>query len=235
MSRAPAAASPYARLVLDTMPQACRIGLALGFVRTFGVPEVATVLHGTGRLSAVPGERAKATGVAMFALIGHGPGSAAGRRVVEELRRLHDRPDITPELMHYVLACFTLCPLRLIDGYGPRPVSGAERAAAFAFHRELADALGLPPVPQPDLPALGSWMRDFEERRFAPSAAAHALWRSTGPVLAARLPAAPTPLAGVLAAALLDDPLRAALGVRHPPAPVRALAAGALRRGLRTT
>lgn len=223
----------YARLVLETMPQESRIGLTLGFVRTFGVPAIAEVLHGTGRMTADPRARAKATGVAMFALIGHGTHSAEGQRTVAALRRIHDRPDITPELMHYVLACFTVCPLRFIDAHGARPATPAERDAAYAFHLDLADALGLPEPPGGDLgPGLSGverWMRGFEDARFAPSAPGRALWQATSGLLAARLPGPLAVLAPTVAAALLDQPLRTALGVRRPPAPVPALVGYALR------
>ncbi|WP_212914225.1 oxygenase MpaB family protein [Streptomyces sp. TS71-3] len=224
----------YARLVLETMPEESRVGLTLGFVRTFGIADIARVLHGTGRMTGDPRGRAKATGVAMFALIGQGLDSAEGRKIVEGLRRVHDRPGITPELMHYVLACFTICPLRFIDRHGHRPVTDAERDAALTFHLSLSKALGLPEPPggHTTVPLAGveSWMRDYESRHFAPSAEGQALWQSTSRgLLAARLPAPLAPLAPALAASLLDQPLRTALNVRRPPAPVRALVTYALR------
>ncbi|WP_371496768.1 DUF2236 domain-containing protein [Kitasatospora sp. NBC_00374] len=226
---APAGArDPYAQLVLETMPEESRVGLTLGFVRTFAVPEIAAVLHGTGRMTGEPKARAKATGAAMFALIGHGPDSAQGRRVVAELRRVHDRPGITAELMHYVLACFTVCPLRFVDAHGPRAVTAAEREAAYTFHRELADALALDP-PDGELPGLEAWMSEFERRSFAPSEPGRALWEATGGLLASRLPGPLARLAPAVAASLLDEPLRTAFGVRRPSAPVRALVGGALR------
>ncbi|MGW6600850.1 oxygenase MpaB family protein [Streptomyces sp. NPDC055036] len=238
----------YARLVLETMPEESRIGLTLGFVRTFGIPDIAHVLAATGRMTNEPRGRAKATGVAMFTLIGRGLDSAEGRRVVEGLRRVHDRPGITPELMHYVLACFTVCPLRFIDTHGFRPVTEAERDAAYTFHLALANALGLPELPGLDgemaddpngggaedgaggLAAVEDWMRDYETRHFAPTEAGRALWAATSKgLLAARLPAPLAPLAPAVAASLLDQPLRAALTVRRPPAPIRALVTHALR------
>ncbi|MCL7381330.1 oxygenase MpaB family protein [Streptomyces sp. 35G-GA-8] len=231
----------YARLVLETMPEESRIGLTLGFVRTFGIPDIAHVLAATGRMTNEPRGRAKATGVAMFTLIGLGLDSAEGRRVVEGLRRVHDRPGITPELMHYVLACFTVCPLRFIDTHGSRPVTEAERDAAYTFHLALANALGLPD-PTGDgaddgdgdraggLAAVEGWMRDYETRHFAPTEAGRALWAATSKgLLAARLPAPLAPLAPAVAASLLDQPLRTALTVRRPPAPIRALVTIALR------
>ncbi|WP_431679817.1 oxygenase MpaB family protein [Kitasatospora sp. KL5] len=219
----------YARLVLEAMPEECKAGLTLGFVRTFAVPEIAAVLHGTGRVTGQPRARGKATGAAMFTLIGCGPDSAEGREVVAALRRIHDRPGITPELMHYVLACFTVCPLRFADAHGPRPATPAERDAAYAFHRELAAALGLPEPPGGGLTGTEEWMRGFERRRFAPTPEGRELWASARGLLASRLPRRLAPLVPVFAAALLDAPLREALGVRRPPLPVRALVAGALK------
>ncbi|MFJ2672887.1 oxygenase MpaB family protein [Streptomyces sp. NPDC087525] len=256
----------YARLVLETMPEESRVGLTLGFVRTFGIPDIARVLAATGRMTNEPRGRAKATGVAMFTLIGKGLDSEDGRRVVDGLRRVHDRPGITPELMHYVLACFTVCPLRFIDAHGHRAVTEAERDAAYLFHLSLADALGMPELSSLDgelageatggatgdaaggatgdaaggvagdaagadgLAGVERWMRDYETRHFAPTDAGRALWAATSKgLLAARLPAPLAPLASVFAASLLDRPLREALTVRRPPAPVRALVTYALR------
>ncbi|MFI6447311.1 oxygenase MpaB family protein [Kitasatospora sp. NPDC050543] len=229
MTGADGARNAYARLVLETMPQESKVGLTLGFIRTFGIPAIATVLHGTGRMTTDPRARGKATGAAMFALIEHGPQSAEGRRVVAELRRIHDRPGITPELMHYVLACFTVCPLRFIDAHGPRAVGEAERDAAHAFQLALADALGLPEPPGGDLAGVARWMAEVESRDFAPSPEGRALWAATGGLLANRLPGPLAPLAPAVAATLLDGPLRAALGVRRPGAPVRLLVGLALR------
>ncbi len=135
---------PFARLMLETLPQEARIGLTLGFVRTFGVPEIAGVLYGTGRMTSEPKARAKATGAAMFALLAAGTGTPEGRGIVEGLRRAHRRPGITPELMRYVLACFTVCPVRFAGRLVPGAVTPVERASAYAFHRSLALALDLP-------------------------------------------------------------------------------------------
>jgi hypothetical protein len=226
---------PYARLVLETMPEESRVGLTLGFVRTFGIPDIAQVLHTTGRMTTDPRGRAKGTGVAMFGLIGHGPDSAEGRKIVAALKRVHERPGITPELMAYVLGCFTVCPLRFIDDHGYRAVTDEEREAAYAFHIGLADALGLPEAPGTQLADVEAWMREYESRRFAPSEAGRALWEAASKgLLAARLPGPLAPLAPALGASLLDGPLRAALDVRRPSAPVRALVTYALRARART-
>ncbi|MGW2058722.1 hypothetical protein ACWCOZ_33240 [Streptomyces sp. NPDC001840] len=235
----------YARLVLETMPEEAKAGLSLGFIRTFGIPDIARVLYATGRMTDEPKARAKATGVAMFALIGEGVDSEKGRRIVADLRRVHTRPGITPELMHYVLACFTVCPLRFIDTHGHRRVTVEERAAAYTFHRALATALDLPDLPDlrrddlldlpnppglPDLPAVERWMTAYETVHFAPTEAGRALWHSASQVLlSSRLPAFLSRLSPLAAAALLDPPLTKALQVPNPPWPTRPLITYALR------
>jgi len=211
----------FACLVLERLPQRSRIGLTLGFIRTYGVPEIADVLYGTGALTGAAKARAKATGAAMFTLIGHGVDSPEGRRVVAELRRVHRRPGITGELMQYVLGCFTVCPVRFVDAYGRGGTTAAERAAAYAFHVDVSRALGLPDPPDGGLAGVGRWMDAFERARFAPTPTGRALWEATSGLLATRLPRPLRGLAPALAATLLDPPLRAALGVARPALPLR--------------
>ncbi|MGW4382990.1 oxygenase MpaB family protein [Kitasatospora sp. NPDC004531] len=217
----------FAALVLHRAPQRARVGLTLGFVRTFAVPEIAEVLYGTGRLTSAPKARAKATGAMMFALIGHGVDSAPGREIVAELAAMHRLPGVDAELMRYVLACFTACPVEFTARHGG--VTPAERTAAFAFQADLAAALHLPPLPGPDLNAVTAWMRDFEAARFAPSPAGQALWQAVSPLFAARLPAPLTRYAPAFATALLDTPLRDAFALPRPPWPLRTAATLAFR------
>lgn len=213
----------FAELVLHRSPQRARVGLTLGFVRTFAVPEIAEVLYGTGGLTSAPKARAKATGATMFALIGHGVHSERGRELVAELAAVHRLPGVDAELMRYVLACFTVCPVEFTAG------DAAVRAAAFTFQAELAEALGLAPLPGPTLAETADWMREFEAARFAPSPAGQALWRAVAPLFAARLPGPLARRSPAFAAALLDDPLRTAFAVPRPPGPLRAAAALAFR------
>ncbi|GLW54602.1 hypothetical protein [Kitasatospora phosalacinea] len=208
----------FAALVLHRRPQRARVGLTLGFVRTFAVPEIAEVLSGTGKLASAPKARAKATGAMMFALIGHGVDSPAGRGIVAELAAMHRLPGVDEELMRYVLACFTVCPAE------HAAATPAERGAAAAFAAALAAALRLPPLPGPTLAETAVWMREFETARFAPSEAGHRLWRAVAPLFAARLPGPLARHAPAFGAALLDPPLRTALALPRPALPLRAAA-----------
>ncbi|ROR43045.1 DUF2236 domain-containing protein [Kitasatospora cineracea] len=218
MSTPAPARDAFAALVLHRRPQRARVGLTLGFVRTFAVPEIAEVLDRTGRLASAPKARAKATGAMMFALVGHGVDSPDGQRIVAELAAVHRLPGVDAELMRYVLACFTVCPVEFAHG------TPAEREAAAAFASDLAAALHLPPLPGPGLAETAAWMREFETARFAPSEAGRRLWHTVAPLFAARLPRRLARHAPAFAAALLDAPLRAAFALPRPPLPLRAAA-----------
>ncbi|MFD5391339.1 hypothetical protein ACFWMG_41775 [Streptomyces sp. NPDC127074] len=56
----------YRRMAFDTFAQDLKMGLNLGFCRTFAVPEIARVLTATGRMTRHTRVRAKATGELMY-------------------------------------------------------------------------------------------------------------------------------------------------------------------------
>ncbi|MEU6083812.1 oxygenase MpaB family protein [Streptomyces sp. NPDC047108] len=218
----------YRRMALVDFPDDLRLGLNLGFYRTFAVPSIARVLHGTGRMTGRPKARAKATGEVMYALIEHGPDHPTGLETVALLNRIHARLPVGDEEFVYVLAAFCVAPLRWIDAHGPRPTTTAEKDAAYGFYACLARRMAIKPVPG-SYAELASWMDGFEDRTFAVTPEGRALLEATRGLLADRFPA---PLAGVVRAAsdtLLDERLRRAFGVAAPPRALRVLVAAGLR------
>ncbi|MFD7919817.1 oxygenase MpaB family protein [Streptomyces sp. NPDC059740] len=210
----------YRRLALVDFADELRMGLNLGFYRTFAVPSIARVLVGTGKMSSRPVERAKATGALMYALIDHGLEAPAGRAAVETLSRLHRGLPVGDEEFVYVLAAFCVAPLRHIDRIGWRPTTAEERAAAHAFYAGLAARMGITGVPG-SYEALGVWMDRYEARTFAATAEGRALMEATFGILAERLPSALGPLARTAAAALFDERLLQATGIRPASRAVR--------------
>ncbi|MFG2194229.1 oxygenase MpaB family protein [Streptomyces sp. NPDC048639] len=218
----------YRRMALVDFPEDLMLGLNLGFYRTFAVPSIARVLHGTGRMTGRPKARAKATGEVMYALIEHGFDDPTGLETVALLNRIHARLPVGDEEFVYVLAAFCVAPLRWIDAHGPRPTTSAEKAAAYGFYAGLAQRMAIKPLPH-SYQELAFWMDRFEERTFAVTPEGRALLNATRGLLADRFPA---PLAGLVRTAsdtLLDDRLRTAFGVTAPPRALRALVAAGLR------
>jgi hypothetical protein len=216
----------YRRFALE-FPDDLRLGLNIGFYRTFAVPSIAAVLAGTGKMLARPKERAKATGALMFTLIERGMDGPDGRLAVAQLKRTHARLAVGNDEFVYVLAAFCVTPMRWIDAHGRRKTTVSEKRAAHAFYAGLGARMGIRGVPD-SFDALADWMDDFERRAFAVTPEGRALWGATRGLLAGRFPRLLAPLVRAATDALLDDRLRAALATRRPPAAVRMLLATVL-------
>ena len=206
------------RVVLITHPEDLRIGLTLGLWRTFAIPAIARELAAAGGLIADPAKRASATGEALLGLMEEGLGSATSQGILSHLKRIHD--GMHPELMLYVLTCFTLVPTAFIDTYGWRPLDEGERRAFLGFSIGLAQELGFP-VPGEEFEQWQAWAADYEREHLGPSPQAAALWASAGSALAVRrLPRSLRPLlrrpARSVAAVLLDAPVGSSLEVPEP-------------------
>ncbi|MEV6127744.1 oxygenase MpaB family protein [Streptomyces violaceusniger] len=218
----------YRRVAFDTFAQDLKMGLNLGFCRTFAVPEIARVLTATGRMTRHTRARAKATGELMYRMFRHGLDGEEGERTVTALKCLHAPWAISDDAYRYVLACFDLAPMRWCAAYAWRAPTDAERDASHTFYLALAERMGIPDVP-PDRREFEAWTEDFERAHFTFTPEAHALWAATRDLLAGRVPGVLGPLAGSAADSLLDEGLRRALGVGRPAMPVRAATHTALR------
>ncbi|MFJ6569216.1 oxygenase MpaB family protein [Streptomyces sp. NPDC091292] len=219
---------PYRHLALNDCPHDLKMGLNLGFYRVFGIPAIARVLVGTGKLIDRPLVRAKATGALMYALVEHGLDSPDGRRAVTALNHLHARLPVGNAEFVYVLSAFCVTPMRWTDRHGTRRTTAREKISAHAFYADLADRMDIASVPG-SYARLAHWMDDYEHRHMAPSPEGRALLEATRSVLAARFPSWSAPAVRAASATLFDAPLRTALGIPTPPAPVRWTTDAALR------
>ncbi|MFJ9588666.1 oxygenase MpaB family protein [Streptomyces acidicola] len=209
-------------------PDDLKLGLNLGFYRTFAVPAIARVLVGTGKMMSRPKVRAKATGTMMYTLIDNGFHSPAGRETVAALNQLHARLPVGNDEFVYVLATFCVTPLRWIDEHGWRHTTTEEKAAAHGFFLGLAQRMGIQGVPD-SYSALARWMDDFEERQFAVTEEGRALLEATRGLLSDRFPKLAAPVVRVATDALIDARLRAALGASDRSVVIRWLVTTALR------
>ncbi|WP_329459867.1 oxygenase MpaB family protein [Streptomyces sp. NBC_01497] len=222
-----AAHEVYRQLALLDFPEEVRMGLNLGFYRTFAVPGIATVLTTTGKMIERPKERAKATGALMYSLIENGLDTPEGTSAVARLTALHAHLPVDEAEFVYVLGAFCTAPLEYIDRYGWRPVTPAEREAAYVFYAGLGRRMGIAGVPG-SYAALEAWMSDFEVRTFETTTEGRALLEATSGLLASRLPRVLAPLARRAADTLFDERLLTAFGRRPAPGVAR----WAMRRGL---
>jgi len=214
-------ASAYLRIyqltTLYDFPSDARVGLNLAFYRVFAIPRIANLLAETGEILGRPAKRAYDTGLVMYELIINGFEHARGREMVRLLNRVHRPWPILDEDYQYVIAAFTVVPMRWIDRRGWRTLLPAEREASAKFYHELGRRMRIPDLPETYHEA-EVVLDAYERKHMAASDAGRQLMDTTQQLVVRKLPTPLRRLGPVVASSLLDEPTLAdALGLPRPP------------------
>ncbi|SHF69247.1 oxygenase MpaB family protein [Streptoalloteichus hindustanus] len=201
----------YRATMLTEFPWQARLGLNLAFYQTYGIPRVAAILAGTGQITHHTRQRAKATGAVMFTLIEHGFDHPAGRAALRRLNRAHHALPATHNDHLFVLGATLLVPLRWISRYGWRDLTDVEIRAAHRFHTRLGHLMRLRDIPD-SYASFGKWFDAYQTVHFAPTPEARQLMRASQRLLEDRVPRPLRPVMRRVGPALLDPPLRTAVG-----------------------
>ncbi|MCW2143156.1 hypothetical protein (DUF2236) [Actinoplanes cyaneus] len=207
----------YRQMVRVEFPFDLKLGLNLGFTRSFSTPAVAAVLAGTGELTERTQKRRDDTGLLMYELILNGLDHPRSRAAISRINQIH-RPyrKVPAQEYLYVLACCVVVPLRWLDRYAWRRPCCHERRATFRFYAELGRRMNVAGIPG-TLEELESWFDGYDAAHLVPNEPAAAIERAGRALLVKR-----GRLRNAVLSALYDDRLRAATGVPAPPWPVRA-------------
>lgn len=206
----------YRRLTLWELPTEARFGFQLAFYRPFAIPRMAAVLQRTGHFRRDTTKRAYDTGIVIHEIIWGGVESERGRRMVKLMNALHDRPDIHPEDMTYLLNALIVVPTRFMDQYGWRRVTDAEREATWRFCDVLGQRMGISDRPTSYADAERR-LSQYEATQLAPSPAGAELTTAVLATLRGRLPPLARPFAAQVTSTLVGDPsVSAALSLPPP-------------------
>ncbi|MEE6260247.1 oxygenase MpaB family protein [Plantactinospora sonchi] len=224
----------YRHMVLREFWPEMRIGLNLAFYRTYAVPSIARLLLATGELTRRPLKRGYDTGAIMYELISSGVDDPRGRQVLALLDRMHRVHEISDAEYRYVLGTLVFVPSRWIDRFGRRRLHPVEREATFQFYRRVGTALRIRDIPA-TLAAFEAEFTEFERVNFAFDPAARTLIEATRELMTRRLPGPLRDRAwacravAVTTDAVLDPPVRAALGLPEPSRALEVAVHGLLR------
>jgi hypothetical protein len=201
-------------------------GTSIAFLRDYGVPSIARLLdrtrefedHGVKRYddTLLIGEEATVEGI----------DSPRGRAAVRRLNRIHGHYDIPNDEFAYVLATTIVGPVRWIREFGWRRLEPNEVASLATITTRFGELMGIKGLPS-TYDGYEGLLVDYENERFAFDPANKRVTEASIRI-ARRL--APTPLRPVtrrVTIALMDEPLREALGMpKQPDWFVRAVRAG---------
>lgn len=220
-------------LAAHEFPRDIEAGLQIALFRTYASPRISGLLARTGAFRDDARKRIDDTEILIAEIGENGQDSARGLAAIERMNAMHGRYRIPNEDMVYTLCAMIVEPARWIARHGKRPLSDAEQRAGLEFYRRLGARMGVTGIPG-TVAACATFQASYEARHFAYAESNHEIGTLTRETFLADLPRLLRPLARHAAHALMDPPLRAAMGFPDAPRLVSRplFAALALRRHL---
>jgi hypothetical protein len=192
-------------------------GTSIAFMRDYGVPSISDLLDRTGRFANDGQKRYDDTVLIGQEAVSHGIDSPQAHETVRKLNRIHGHYGIPNHEFRYVLATTLVGPKRFIDRYGFRPLHPHEVEAMARVTTRLGELMGIK-----DLPATYAdyerLLDDYEAVHFAPDPANTRVAEASIRIVTDWYPRPVRGLVRRVTIAMLDEPLRIALGLPRQPA-----------------
>ncbi|PUA81810.1 oxygenase MpaB family protein [Nocardioides currus] len=203
-------------------------GTGIAFMRDYGVPSISRLLHRTAEFEQHGMKRYDDTILIGQEATVDGIDSERGHAAVRRLNQIHGHYDIPDDELAYVLATTIVGPVRWISAYGWRPLDPHELVAIERVTTRFGELMGIKGLPS-TYDGYLQLLLDFERTHFAPDPANTALAEASIEIARAVAPLPVRPLLRRVTIALMDEPLREALGLPEQPRWFVSL----VRRGLR--
>lgn len=204
--------------------------LELALFRVFGVAKGTPLLVQTGEFVQRTQKRYDDTVLILSEILESGGyDTPRGHAALVRMNKQHGRFQIPNDEYLYTLSTFILEPIRWNERYGWRPLTEAERQAAYYFWREVGRRMGIRDIPE-SLEAYDRFNRQYEAAEFRYSPDNELIARATRNLfLSWFLPRWLYGLGAPVVHALLDDHLLAAVGLKPAPRWLQHLVRGAVR------
>ena len=137
----------YRLTVTHEFPWDMNQALSFALFRTYAVPTIGQLLADTGEFTERVQKRYDDTGLVLDAVLEHGPDSALGKAAIRRMNQMHRSYDISDDDMRYVLCTFVVTPIRWMERYAWRPLSGIEKIASAEYYTALGRRMGIKDIP----------------------------------------------------------------------------------------
>jgi hypothetical protein len=203
-------------------------GTGIAFLRDYGIPTISALLDRTGEFEHDGVKRYDDTLLVAEESSVEGLDSARGHATLRRLNRIHGHYDIPNDEFQFVLATTIVGPVEWIRAYGWRDLDPVELQALANLTTRFGELMGITGLPT-TYDGYLTLLRDYEAERFEFAEANRRVTEATLRIATQIAPVPLGPLARRVTIALMDEPLRTALGMPVQPAWFVA----AVRRGLR--
>lgn len=194
-------------------------GTAIAFLRDYAVPSIARLLDRTRQFADDGVKRYDDTLIFQEEAVADGVDSARAKHAVDRLNRIHGHYKIPNDEFQYVLATTLVGPVRWIDRYGWRPLDPVELVALTRFTTRFGELMNITGLPQ-TYDGYLQLLTDYERERFELDPANTRVTEATIRIGRATAPWYLRPGFRRVTIALMDEPLRRALGMEAQPRPL---------------
>jgi len=191
-------------------------GTSIAFMRDYGVPSISDLLDRTGRFQHDGQKRYDDTVLIGQEAVSHGIDSPEGHAAVRHLNGIHGHYGIPNHEFRYVLATTLVGPKRFIDRYGYRPLHPHEVESMTRVTTRLGELMGIKELPT-TYAEYEAMLVAYENERFAADPANTRVAEASMRIVTGWYPGPLRPLVRRVTIAMLDDPLRVALGLPRQP------------------
>ncbi|GAA1034648.1 oxygenase MpaB family protein [Virgisporangium ochraceum] len=202
--------------------------LEFALFRTYCVPSISALLDATREFRDRPQRRYDDTALLMAEIAAHGYDSPRGKEALRVVNRMHGRYAISNDDMLYVLSTFVYDPVDWLDRYGWRPLTEAEKLAAFHYYREVGRRMGIRDIPSTFV-EFRSFKSAYESSHFRFSETNRRVGEYTVGLFASWFPRFLRPLARLGVRSMLDPMMLNAFGFRPAPRWVTAVGGFSLK------
>jgi hypothetical protein len=191
-------------------------GTAIAFLRDYGIPSISRLLDKTRQFEDHGVKRYDDTLIFQEEAVAEGVDSHRAHAAVHRLNGIHGHYRIPNDEFQYVLATTLVGPVRWIDRYGWRPLDPHEIVALTRFTTRFGELMGITGLPQ-TYDGYLELLTSYERERFAFDPANRRVTEATIRVGRATAPWYLKPGFRRVTIALMDEPLRRALGMEDQP------------------
>jgi hypothetical protein len=208
--------------------------LELAVLRTFCVPRISQLLRATGEFVHRPQKRYDDTALIMGNILKWGYDSPQGEAAIARMNRIHQRFAIPNEDFLYVLSTTIYEPIRWNQRFGWRPFTEVEKQALFHFWREVGKRMHITDLPQ-TYEAFEGFKHRYEAEHFCYAPDNALVGNAVIQLISSWFPALAAPLVPLMVNAVIDEPMRQALGWSRPHPILQQLVVHGLRWGRRSS
>lgn len=191
-------------------------GTSIAFMRDYGVPSISTLLDRTGEFEQHGQKRYDDTILIGFEATIDSLESERGRAAMRHLNKIHGRYDIPNHEFLYVLATTLVGPKRFIDEFGWRPLHPHEVESMTRVTTRFGELMGIRGLPS-TYDEYERLLDDYEAERFEFAPQNRRVAEASIRIVTGWFPSFTRPLVRRVTIAMLDEPLREALGLPAQP------------------